>query len=189
MSVLKNAKHEHFSQLIAKGEKALKAYILCGFSENGAAQSANRLLKRANVMVRIDELRKAIEGPATERAIEKAALDKAWVIKELMENVRMAKAAEPVLDRKGVPTGEYQQNLSAANTALALLGKELGMFIDRRESGKPGDFAELTDDELNKQLAEADAAIAASDRAIATARSTAAKAPALEGKATKARKT
>ena len=37
---------------------------------------------------------------------------------------------------------------SAANRALELLGKEAGMFIDRRETGGPGDFARMADTEL-----------------------------------------
>lgn len=39
--------------------------------------------------------------------------------------------AAPVTDRDGMPTGEYRYDGSVANRALELLGKELGMFIDR----------------------------------------------------------
>ncbi len=131
--MLKNAKHEHFAQLLAKGESAPKAYVLVGYSESGAAQSANRLLKNAEVAQRIEELIKAVEQPSRERAIEKAAVDKAWVLKELVEVVKMGKQAEPVLDNEGNPIGEYKQNLGAVNKALELVGKELGMFIDRSE--------------------------------------------------------
>jgi phage terminase small subunit len=188
MGVLKNAKHEHFAQLVAKGETPPRAYVLAGYSDQGAAQSANRLLKSAYVSDRLEELRKTIEEPARERAIEKAALDKSWVLSQLMENVSMAKAAEPVLDREGKPTGEYKQNLNAANKALELLGKELGMFIERRETGGPGDFAELTDEELDRQLADADAAIEASGAITAAAtRAKAAPAAPVARKATKAR--
>jgi hypothetical protein len=42
---------------------------------------------------------------------------------------------------------------SAANRALELLGKEAGMFIDRRETGGPGDFARMGDDELREYVA------------------------------------
>jgi hypothetical protein len=38
--------------------------------------------------------------------------------------------------KKEVP-GEYVYNGSVANKALELLGKELGMFIDRKEVGAP----------------------------------------------------
>lgn len=175
MATLKNAKHEHFAQMVSKGETPPKAYVIAGYSDQGAAQSANRLLKNADVAARVVELQQIIEEPSRERAIEKAALTKAWVLAQLIENVEMAKQAIPVLDRKGVPTGEYEQNLPAANAALKMLGTELGMFIERRETGKPGDFSDLTDDELNQQLTEAERAYAESERAIGHARSQAAK--------------
>ena len=40
---------------------------------------------------------------------------------------------EPVLDGKGHPTGVYKYQGAVANRALELLGKELGMFVDRAE--------------------------------------------------------
>jgi hypothetical protein len=36
--------------------------------------------------------------------------------------------------------GEYSYNGSVANKALELLGKQLGMFIDRKEVGGPNEF-------------------------------------------------
>ena len=55
----------------------------------------------------------------------------------------------PVLDAKGKETGIYAYNGQAANRALELIGKELGMFIDRSEElvwdGGP---AMLTDAQL-----------------------------------------
>lgn len=133
MGVLRNAKHEHFAQLLSKGETPPRAYVIAGYSEHGAAQSANRLLKNADVCSRVAQLREAVEKPSRERAIEKAAVDKAWVLSQLVENVNMGKQAEPVRDNEGNETGEYKQNLAAANKALELIGKELGMFIDRKE--------------------------------------------------------
>lgn len=150
MAVLKNAKHEHFAHLVAKGKEPTAAYVSAGYSNKGAQQSANRLLKVAVVQIRIEELRQAIEKPAREAAIEKAALEKSWVIQQLMENVSMAKSAEPVLDHEGKPTGEYKQNLAAANRALELLGKELGMFVDRKEVRTGGLLDDMPHDELKK---------------------------------------
>jgi len=37
---------------------------------------------------------------------------------------------------------------------LSLLGKELAMFIERKEVGGPGEFAKMTDEEIDRQLAE-----------------------------------
>jgi hypothetical protein len=43
---------------------------------------------------------------------------------------------------------------SVANQALKLLGKELGMFIDRKEIGGPNEFERMSDVELGAFLRE-----------------------------------
>jgi hypothetical protein len=58
---------------------------------------------------------------------------RAWVLERLAENVRRAMRIEAVTLR-GVPTGEYRYEGSVANRALELLGKELGLFVERSES-------------------------------------------------------
>jgi hypothetical protein len=50
--------------------------------------------------------------------------------------------------------GEYVYNGSVANKALELLGKEFGMFIDRKEVGRPNEFARMSDEELDAFLRE-----------------------------------
>lgn len=160
---LKNAKHEHFAQLVSTTETPARAYVLAGFSENGARASANRLLRNADVCSRVEHLRSIKERQHAETVtavVERAGLSKEWVISQLMENVAMAKAAEPVVDSEGNPTGEYRQNINAANKALELLGKEAGMFIDRKEI-RTGPLDTLEHDEL-KLLRDALAAALAS---------------------------
>jgi hypothetical protein len=58
---------------------------------------------------------------------------RAWVLERLAENVRRAMRIEAVTLR-GVPTGEYRYEGSVANRALELLGKELGLFVEKSES-------------------------------------------------------
>jgi hypothetical protein len=58
-------------------------------------------------------------------------LNQEWVIAQLIEVVSMAKA-------QGKP------DLAAANKALNLIGLHLGMYIERTEHGRPGDFDGLT---------------------------------------------
>src|SRR5262249_21855185 len=79
--------------------------------------------------------------------------------------VERAMQAEPVRRKSGdaeeeVP-GEYVYNGAVANKALELLGKELGMFIDRREVGEPNEFARMSDEELEAYIEECDSKIAA----------------------------
>ena len=50
----------------------------------------------------------------------------------------------PILDRKGALIGKSMADPQAANRALELLGKELGMFVDRSEFGRPGEFERLS---------------------------------------------
>jgi hypothetical protein len=52
-------------------------------------------------------------------------LTKEWVIEQLIGNVLTAKAQE-------------RPDLACANKALHLLGLQLGMFVERKETGKPG---------------------------------------------------
>lgn len=161
-TMLKNAKHEHFAQLVSNGESAPRAYVLAGYSENGAEQGSSRLLKNVEVCSRVAHLRKfkeEIHAQTVVKAFEASGLTKEWIIEQLMDNVAMAKAAEPVLDHEGNPIGEYKTNLAAANKALELLGKEVGMFIDRKEVGQPGDFSKVDDDELERSIDEANALI------------------------------
>lgn len=129
MPVLLNAKHEFFAHRVAEGMKPVDAYVLAGYSKNGADQSSSKLLKKTEIQARVTELMSNI----AKVAIEKTAISKTWVLEQLVENVRMAKAAEPVLDNEGNPIGEYKQNLAAGNRALELIGKEIGMFVDRKE--------------------------------------------------------
>jgi hypothetical protein len=66
-------------------------------------------------------------------AAAKTVLSRQWVIERLVENVERAMQAVPVLDHDGNPTGEYTYEGNVANRALELLGKEIGMFVGRRE--------------------------------------------------------
>ena len=99
-----------------------------------------------------------MRGKVTQRAVEKTAISKAWVIEKLVENVERAMQAEPVRRKTGdgeeeVP-GEFVYNGGVANKALELLGKELGMFIDRKEVGGPNEFDRMSDEELRAFLEE-----------------------------------
>jgi phage terminase small subunit len=129
MPILNNPRHEHFATLIASGLDPTNAYIAVGYSRKSAHASANRLQRNATVAARLTELKVAV----AERTIEKAAVDRAWVISRLMSNVERCRQAEPVLDRQGNPTGHYRFDSTGANKALELLGRHLSMFVDRTE--------------------------------------------------------
>jgi phage terminase small subunit len=156
---LQNPRYERFAQGLAEGKPAYQAYIDAGFAKAGAAQSASRLLKnqRAGIRERVAEIlqeREQIDAEGTKLAIERTAIDKEWVIERLRENVERAMQARPVIDRAGNPTGSYVYNGAAANRALELLGKELGMFIERRENKIVDEFDNMTDEQVEAWLDE-----------------------------------
>src|SRR5438270_13011824 len=117
MSVLRNPKHERFAQEIANGRSLVDAYKAAGFKPD--FRNGKRLRDRKDIGQRVDQILTDRERRATlstERAIERAAITKADVLAMLMEDRRLAR-------KRG--------QTSAAIRADELLGKELGMFINR----------------------------------------------------------
>lgn len=158
MPALKNAKHENFAQLYVKSGNASQSYVEAGYNpttQRALVAASSALRNSPEVAARIDELqeRKVVkEIKGTQIAIEKTGLTKEFVINSLILNVRKALQLEHVLDKNGEPTFRYEG--SVANRALELLGREMGMFIDRKEVGAPGEFAELDADGLRQAIAD-----------------------------------
>lgn len=127
MPILDNSRHEAFAQAIVKGLNATEAYKSVGYEAKGnaAESAASRLLSDVRVTARIQELQA--------RAADGVVVSKQWVLERLIENANRAMQAEAALDDDGKPVGEYRYDGSVANRALELVGKELGMFIDRKE--------------------------------------------------------
>jgi hypothetical protein len=80
-------RHEKFCELVASGVRPSAAYVSLGYSGRGADQGASRLLRKPEIHARIIE----IQTLAQKSAVEKCALTRAWVIEQLMDNVRIAK--------------------------------------------------------------------------------------------------
>jgi len=112
--------HEYIIDL-----NATQAAIRAGFSVKAAGQVAARLLKNANIASEIAKMQDALA--------EKSSIDAQWVLEKLKENHARAMQAEPILDSKGKPTGEYRYDGAVANKALELIGKHIGMFVDRMD--------------------------------------------------------
>lgn len=56
-----------------------------------------------------------------------------FVMLRLRHVAERAMNAVPVFDKDGQPTGEYKSDFAAANKALEMLGKQLGMFKEQAE--------------------------------------------------------
>jgi hypothetical protein len=136
MAILKNARHEKFAIGLADGLSQEKAYIGAGFSPNGARGSASTLIRQfPHIIKRRNEIlaeREELHAISTVKACEALAMDKTYVINELIDNAKKAKTGDPILNRDGEIVG-YKKNISASNQALMLLGKELGMFNGCKE--------------------------------------------------------
>lgn len=153
MAILKNAKRERFATRLADGLSQEQAYIAAGYSANGARGAASTLLKQNSyILKRRDEIlyeREKMQAVTTAQAMESLKLSKEDVMSELWDNAMKAKAAVPVLDKKGNPTGFFVANWTASNQALIALGKEIGMFGDKKDV-PPTELEHKTIEELEQ---------------------------------------
>lgn len=154
MAELQRRRWELFAQHVASGRAYTEAYVLAGYKPSKSGSAESRLANHDVVKARIDEL----VGHArdeTRRAAEKISIDKEWVLSKLVENVERAMQAIPVTRKEDgveVETGEYRYEGAVANRALELLGKEFGMFIDRKEVGRPGEFDGMNADDIREAI-------------------------------------
>lgn len=134
--MLSNSRHEAFAHGLARNKTCRVAYVEAGYRDN--CKNANRLKLNEAVIARVAVLRQLVENM---RAVttHKIMLTREWVIEQLIDNVFLAKAQE-------------KPDLAGANKALHLLGLELGMYVERKEVGRPGEFDGLTMAEKRERL-------------------------------------
>lgn len=145
MAALRNTKHERIARLLAEGANQTAAYVASyGGTRETAASSCARLLRHPVsgplITMRVQELRDRLSraiGETIEDITTSRPLTRDWVLEELRLTVERAK--------KG------NQN-SVVNKSLELLGKELGMFVDRSDVTMSLD--QLTLDDLRKLATE-----------------------------------
>ena len=137
MPVLANNKHERFAQALFKGKSAADAYTEAGFKPNRA--NASVLKHKQNIVTRLAEIvleDQHIHEAATEKAVTELAISKTWVLGMLRENTLIAMGKQKITVTKAIE-GEAVDievtalNANAANKALELIGKEIGMFKER----------------------------------------------------------
>lgn len=146
MAELKDPHHEHFCLLIARGSEHGEAFLKARDPQLRPAknlnQSAYGLLKNPRIQARIKELKEfgqearleevrarleevrfktAVQTELIKAEAKLELIERQWVIAELKDNVTRAKNGDNF-------------DGSVANRALELLGKEIGMFIDRSEN-------------------------------------------------------
>jgi len=181
MPPLNNAKHEAFARAIVEGKGNREAYRAAGYKGNNAAvdASASRLLSDAKVSARVAELKSAAAEGAVMTARQILEQLTRLASANMLDFMRVGPDGDPVLDFskltrdqaaalvqvdvedfKDVRSEDARDvrkvrfKLADKLGALELLGKTLGMYIDRKEVGEPGEFERLSDTELDMTLRE-----------------------------------
>ena len=124
MPPLKNPKHEIFAQKRVRGATQGAAAVAAGYSERTARTAGSKIEQSQTVRARIEDLRaqadrkRAVQAKRqSEDIIDALAVDKVWVLDRLRK-----------VFGKAMDMGQ----LAAANRSLELMGKEIGMFVDRK---------------------------------------------------------
>lgn len=153
MPALQNPRHERFAQNLAKGMHQGKAYKDAGYS--AAYRSSSSLLARKqHIRARVDEILKARGEAATQTfvAVErKFELTRQWVVEKLVKNAEIALGERPIQHRG---EAEYRYDGAVAARSLELLGREVGLFVERKQIDVIADVKRLSDAELLQQIRE-----------------------------------
>jgi len=141
------------AELTAKQEMFIREYLIdlngaqaairAGYSANSARQIADENLSKPYI-------KEAIEKAKSERQ-EELGLNAEWVLKRLKLIADRCIQAEPVLDKKGNPTGVYKFDSAGANKATELIGKHLVLFTENIIANLKTD-KDLSEEEINKLI-------------------------------------
>ena len=159
MPVLANARHESFSQNLTKGMSEVAAYEAAGYTRD--LGNACHLAQKPHIRARVKEL--------MERAGRRAEITAARVLQEMAKLAFYNPADYIKVDEDGtavVDLSELDRDQAAAITevisergedgkvktrikladkkaALVELGRHFGLWIERVEHGRPGDFSDI----------------------------------------------
>lgn len=169
MPALNDPRWEAACQERAQGGDVKASYRAAGFSGNPAA--ASKFFGKPHIKKRVDEIveqRYSAEHKARDIATKKAGLEESWIIERTKYVAEIAIRGTPILDDAGRPTGGFsgKPQLKAAVDALRLLSDFKGMRIHRLEVGGPGDFARMSDEELDSALIEQGKALGIPEEAL-----------------------
>jgi len=124
LGILANSRHEAFAHGIARGLPARTAFIEAGYRAHDS--NASRLSANDKVVRRVVELKNLVQKMRI-RSAQKVVLNEQWVLEQLIGVVLDARAQD-------------RPDSAGANKALNLIGLHLGMFVEKTEIGRPGDF-------------------------------------------------
>lgn len=119
------AKQEAFCQEYLIDLNAAQAAIRAGYSEKTAAVIGCENLTKPNIAEHIANLKAARSA--------KTAITAEYVLSSLHKVAERCMQEEAVTDSDGGSKGEFRFEHSGANKSLELLGRHLGLFVDKRE--------------------------------------------------------
>lgn len=137
--------NEKFCQLVAETKVANRSYYYSRYPDGDWetqtktqrekwGKYAGKLLKDINIKGRIAEI-KQVERQILTQDFD---VNKEWIVNRLKQVVDTC--MQPVPDSKGTE----KIDASGANKALELLGKTIGLYVDRNESKTKHDIFEVT---------------------------------------------
>lgn len=133
-------RQERFAWLLGEGGMTqVEAYIQAGFSARSAPKNAAHLANQPHMAQAIRQNKDSIRSAR----LEQTGLSRAWVLERLEQIVGQCLSGEKF-------------NPAAAIRALELLGKDLGMFVERREVRKLP-VESMSEDELVRYRAALEA--------------------------------
>ncbi|WP_024337992.1 terminase small subunit [Bradyrhizobium japonicum] len=175
MPILNNPRHERFAQALAAGKPASDAYVEAGYKEN--RHNAAALAREEHISTRVHEIL-AKGAERAEITVENVLRELAKLgFANMADYMRVGADGDPCLDfsaltrdqaaalqevtvedfkdARGGQTRDVRKvkfKLADKRAALVDIGKHLGMFIDRSEVGKPGEFDELTTEQKRERI-------------------------------------
>ena len=124
-----NAQQEAFAREYVIDNNAKAAAIRAGYAPKSVDTYGHRLLKLPAVKALIDKQREKIDS-------------------------RIILTATETLERISAEAMNEGNNAIVRLRALELLAKHHGLLVERHEIGKPGEFAKMTDAEVDSELRE-----------------------------------
>lgn len=119
-------KQERFCREYLIDLNGTQAAIRAGYSEKTAYSIASEVLKKPEIMMRINELQ-ADRSQRTEITAD-------YVLNGIKEIVERCQQKVPVLDDDGKETGEWKFEANPALKGFELLGKHLKLFTEKIET-------------------------------------------------------
>jgi len=128
-------------KLTPKQEKFVEEYLV-DLNATQAAIRAGYHPKMAAQLVAKPSIQKAVEDAKKAQA-KRVRITADDVLRDLIEIKDRCMQAVPVRNKDGEETGLYVFDAKAANQSLALIGKHLGMFVDKVDMKVSGGAAAL----------------------------------------------